>query len=197
MQYLNHHRHLFPLLRACLAGLWLLWKWLRLWLLWRSSSSGGAEAILENIWQNGSFTLDDVNPRQGAAWSSFFRLLLRRQKMTSTLDRLPMRSPFQNRRLAQLLQEPKLKPLQKPCQRSSKQAPRHVQFLYLQLPWNLPWICVFRILSVITSQPNPKTWYVPQFLLKNKSCCSKAYVCKSYSSSFRSYFELLFFYQTR
>ena len=49
-------------------------------LLWRSSSSGGAEAVLENVWQNGSFALDDVNPQQGAARSSFFRLLLRRQK---------------------------------------------------------------------------------------------------------------------
>jgi len=40
--------------------------------------------------------------------------------MAPALDRLPMRSPFQNRRLAQLLQEPELKPLQEPCQRGSK-----------------------------------------------------------------------------
>ena len=46
-------------------------------------------------------------------------LLLRRQKMAPALDRLPIRSPFQNRRLAQLLQEPELKPLQEPCQKSS------------------------------------------------------------------------------
>ena len=46
----------------------------------KSSSSGGAEAVLKNVWQNGSFALDDVNPQQGAARSSFFRLLLRRQK---------------------------------------------------------------------------------------------------------------------
>ena len=39
--------------------------------------------------------------------------------MAPALDRLPMQSPFQNRHLAQLLQEPELKPLQEPCQRGS------------------------------------------------------------------------------
>ena len=85
----------------------------------KSSSFRGAEAVLKNVWQNGSFALDNVNPQQGATRSSFFRHLLRRQKMAPALDRLPMRSPFQNRRLAQLLQEPELKPLQEPCQRGS------------------------------------------------------------------------------
>ena len=74
-----------------------------------SGSSEGAEAVLENVWQNGSFALDDVNPQQGAARSSFLRLLLRRQKMTPALDQLCMRSPFQNSHLVQLLQEPELK----------------------------------------------------------------------------------------
>ena len=75
---------------------------------------------MENVWQNGFFALDDVNPQQEVARSSFFRFLLRRQKLVPALDRLPMQSPFQNRRLAQLLQEPELKPLQEPCQRGSK-----------------------------------------------------------------------------
>jgi hypothetical protein len=41
------------ILRACLGGLQLHQKRLRLRLLWWSGSSGGAEAVLQNVWQNG------------------------------------------------------------------------------------------------------------------------------------------------
>jgi hypothetical protein len=40
-------------LRACLAGLRLLQKRLRLWLLRWSGFFDGAEAVLKNVWQNG------------------------------------------------------------------------------------------------------------------------------------------------
>ena len=39
--------------KACLSELWLLQKRLRLRLLWWSGFSGGAGAVLENVWQNG------------------------------------------------------------------------------------------------------------------------------------------------
>jgi len=43
-----------------LAGFRLLQKQLRLQLLWWSGFFGGAEAILENVWQNGFTYLIDV-----------------------------------------------------------------------------------------------------------------------------------------
>ena len=47
-------------LRACLAGLRLFQKQLRLWLLRWSGFSSGVGAVLENVWQNSFTCLIDV-----------------------------------------------------------------------------------------------------------------------------------------